>query len=98
MLTRSDVQTLGGTALLQTQHLDAESGVPGYDSQSWYGFVVAAKTPQPIIARLNSELTQILNTPEASGPLLKLGMEVWTMTPETFAAYIKSEYDGARNT
>lgn len=71
----------------------AESGVPGYESHSWYGFVVPAKTPQSVIARLNKELVQILNLPESSEPLLKLGMEVWTSTPEAFSAYIKSEYD-----
>jgi len=71
----------------------AEAGVPGYESHSWYGLVVPAKTPQSVIARLNKEITQILNTPEASEPLLKFGMEVWTTTPEAFGAYIKSEYD-----
>lgn len=71
----------------------AESGVPGYESHSWYGFVVPAKTRQSVIARLNRELVQILNLPESSEPLLKLGMEVWTSTPEAFSAYIKSEYD-----
>jgi tripartite-type tricarboxylate transporter receptor subunit TctC len=71
----------------------AEAGVPGYEQQSWYGFVVPAKTPQYIILRLNKELVQILNTSEASEPLLKLGMEVWTTTPEVFGAHIKSEYD-----
>ncbi len=70
----------------------AEAGVPGYEQHSWYGFVVPAKTPPYIIARLNKELTQILNTPEASEPLLKLGMEVWTTTPEAFGAHIRSEY------
>ena len=70
----------------------AEAGVPGYEQHSWYGFVVPAKTPQYIIARLNKELTQILNTPEAAEPLLKLGMEVWTTTPEAFGAHIRSEY------
>jgi tripartite-type tricarboxylate transporter receptor subunit TctC len=71
----------------------AEAGVPGYEAQSWYGFVVAAKTPQNVLARLNRELTQILNTSETSEPLVKQGMEVWTTTPEAFAAHIRSEHD-----
>lgn len=71
----------------------AETGVPGYEAHSWYGFVVPAKTPQRIVARLNKEIVQILNRPDASETLLKIGLETWTSTPEAFAAYIKSEVD-----
>jgi tripartite-type tricarboxylate transporter receptor subunit TctC len=71
----------------------SEAGVPGYESHSWYGFVAPAKTPQAIIVRLNKELVQILNQPDASETLLRQGMESWTTTPDAFAAYIKSEYE-----
>jgi tripartite-type tricarboxylate transporter receptor subunit TctC len=71
----------------------AEAGVPGYEAHSWYGFVVAAKTPQNIIIRLNREIVQILNKADTSEALLKQGLEVWTTTPEAFGAYIRSEYD-----
>ena len=71
----------------------SEAGVPGYESHSWYGFVAPAKTPQSIIVRLNKELVQILNMPDTGEALLRQGLEVWTTTPEAFAAYIKSEYD-----
>ena len=71
----------------------AEAGVPGYEAHSWYGFVVPAKTPQSIIARLNKEIVQILNMPDTGEALLKQGLEAWTSTPEAFGAYIKSEYD-----
>ena len=71
----------------------AEAGVPGYESHSWYGFVVPAQTPQPVVMRLNKELTQILNMPDTSDVLLRQGLEVWTTTPEAFGKYLKSEYD-----
>lgn len=70
----------------------SEAGVPGYESQSWYGFVVAAKTPQSIVARLNREIVQILNRSDVK-ELLRIQGEVWTGTPEAFGAYIKSEHD-----
>lgn len=71
----------------------AESGVPGFEAQSWYGFAVPARTPPPVVSRLNREIVQILERPETGDTLLKLGLEVWTSTPEAFGAYIRSEYD-----
>ena len=69
----------------------AEAGVPGYESHAWYGFVVPAKTPHAIIARLNQEITKALLQPETTQALLGQGLEAWTMTPEQFGAYIKAE-------
>jgi tripartite-type tricarboxylate transporter receptor subunit TctC len=69
----------------------SESGVPGYESHAWYGFVVPAKTPQPIVTRLNTEIVRILNSPDVSQAVAAQGLEVWTMTPEAFGAFIKSE-------
>jgi tripartite-type tricarboxylate transporter receptor subunit TctC len=71
----------------------AEAGVPGYESHSWYGFAVAAKTPKAIIDRLNQEIVQALHRADTSTALLKQGQEVWTSTPEAFGQYIKSEHD-----
>ena len=70
----------------------AEAGLPGYESHSWYGFAVAAKTPQPVVDRLNREIVQALNRPDSVDVLLKQGQEVWTTTPEEFARYIRSEH------
>ena len=71
----------------------AEAGVPGFEAHSWYGFVVTAKTPPAIVARLNKEMVQILNRPDSVETLLKSGLETWTSTPEFFASYVKSEYE-----
>jgi tripartite-type tricarboxylate transporter receptor subunit TctC len=70
----------------------SEAGVPGYESKSWYGIVVAAKTPQPIITRLNKEIAQVLSRPEVIELMLTQG-EAWTTSPEAFAVFIKSEHD-----
>jgi tripartite-type tricarboxylate transporter receptor subunit TctC len=70
----------------------SEAGVPGYESKSWYGIVVAAKTPQPIITRLNKEISQVLSRPEVIELMLTQG-EAWTTSPEAFAVFIKSEHD-----
>lgn len=71
----------------------AEAGVAGYESHAWYGFVVPAKTPQPVVSRLSQEITRILNLRDTSQALLALGLEVWTMAPEQFGGYIRSEAD-----
>lgn len=70
----------------------SEAGVPGYEAKSWYGFVVAAKTPPAIVARLNKEIVQVLSRPEVIEQMLTQG-ETWTSSPEAFAAFIKSEHD-----
>jgi len=69
----------------------AESGVPGYEAHAWYGFVVPAKTPQTIVTRLNTEIVRILNSSDVTQAVAAQGLEVWTMTPEAFGAFIRSE-------
>lgn len=71
----------------------AEAGVSGYESNAWYGFVVPAKTPQPVVARLNQEIVRALQMPDVVQAIHAQGLEPWTMTPEAFGAYIRSEAD-----
>ena len=69
----------------------AEAGLPGFEANNWYGIVVPAKTPRPIIDRLNKEFTAVLNAPDVREVLFKQGLDVHPSTPEQFGAYIKSE-------
>jgi tripartite-type tricarboxylate transporter receptor subunit TctC len=85
------VSTARRSKLLPQLPTIAEAGVPGYESHAWYGFVVPAKTPQPVVSRLHQELVRILNAADVTQSLLALGLEVWTMTPDAFGAYIRSE-------
>jgi tripartite-type tricarboxylate transporter receptor subunit TctC len=69
----------------------AEAGVPGYESVQWFGMLLPAGTPRPIIDRLHQELTRALRAPDMKERLNSLGLDAVGSTPEEFAAYIKSE-------
>lgn len=69
----------------------AESGVPGYDYASWIGLLAPAKTPQPIIARLNAEAVKALQTPELKAILAVEGSEPVGNSPAEFAAILRTE-------
>jgi tripartite-type tricarboxylate transporter receptor subunit TctC len=60
----------------------AESGLPGYNVLSWNGFVVPAKTPREIVARLNKEIAAALATPDVSQRFHGLGLDPRPSTPE----------------
>ena len=68
----------------------AESGYPGFEANTWTGVLVAARTPKPIIARLNNEITRILDLPDVRGRLDAGGPPVKT-GPDAFTAQLKSD-------
>jgi tripartite-type tricarboxylate transporter receptor subunit TctC len=69
----------------------AESGYPGYQATNWYAFVVAAKTPKDVIARLNKEIVATLKDPHTVQLLRNQGVEPKPSTPEELSAFMKSE-------
>ncbi|MEK7231565.1 MAG: tripartite tricarboxylate transporter substrate binding protein [Pseudomonadota bacterium] len=69
----------------------AESGVAGYEHTSWVGLLAPAKTPRPVISRLNAESVRIVNAPQVKTLMLRDGLESVGGTPEEFAAIIKAE-------
>ncbi len=69
----------------------AETGLPGFDIYTWWGFMAPAGTPKEIIAKWNAEVTRILGTPEMKAFFAQQGAEPAPTTPEQFAALIKSE-------
>jgi tripartite-type tricarboxylate transporter receptor subunit TctC len=70
----------------------AESGLPGFEVDNWYGIVVPARTPRAIVDRLNKELVAILSMPDTKQALFTQGLETAPSTPEAFGAYMKSEF------
>ncbi|MFO1324915.1 MAG: tripartite tricarboxylate transporter substrate binding protein [Burkholderiales bacterium] len=69
----------------------AESGVPGFVSDTWFGVFVPAGTPREIVQRLNAEINRILAMPDFREKLETLGAEPVGGTPEQFAAEVRSE-------
>ena len=65
-----------------------ESGVPNFTVEVWVGLLAPARTPQPVIARINAETTALLKTAEVRGRLVSLGAEAVGSTPDEFRAYI----------
>ena len=68
-----------------------ESGLPGYQSTTWYGILAPAGTPQPIVERLNRELAKAVNTPDLQAQLRALGSEPSPDTPAEFGTFIRSD-------
>jgi tripartite-type tricarboxylate transporter receptor subunit TctC len=69
----------------------SEAGLPGFEANNWYGLVVPAKTPKPVIDRLHKDFTAVLKMPEIQEVLFKQGLDAAPNTPAAFGAYIKSE-------
>ena len=69
----------------------AESGVPGYEVNQWYGFIGPKGLPAPIVARLNAETAKVLKTKETADQLRNEGLSPAGGTPEQFRALISKE-------
>jgi len=69
----------------------AEAGVKGYEVAGWYGVVAPARTPKPIVTRLNQEIVRALRLPDVGEKMSADGSEPVGSTPEQFGAHIKAE-------
>ena len=68
-----------------------EGGVANYVASSWNGLAAPAKTPKAVIARLNRELTTILNQPDTRAKLLAINVDARASTPEQAAELLASD-------
>jgi tripartite-type tricarboxylate transporter receptor subunit TctC len=69
----------------------SESGLPGFEVETWYGLYVPAATPVAIVRRLNKDVNNILREPATIERYRKLSFEVFQSTPEQFDAFTQSE-------
>jgi len=69
----------------------AESGVPGFDVFSWFGFFVPVKTPPDVVARINADTNAALLYPSVKSRFEDLGANPKGSTPSALAAFLQSE-------
>jgi tripartite-type tricarboxylate transporter receptor subunit TctC len=69
----------------------SESGVTGYEAVIWLGLIAPKNTPPAIVARLNAEITKIVNRPEVRSEWAKQGATAMVMTPEEFGRYLADD-------
>ncbi len=84
------VTSLQPTALAPGLPLLA-AALPGYESVSLNGMFAPARTPDPVIHQLNTEIVRIMRRPDVKEKLVAAGTDAMATTPEEFAATIKSE-------
>jgi len=69
----------------------AASGLAGYEAVATYAMVAPAKTPAPLVTRLNQEIVRVLGQADVKERLLNLSIEVIGSSPEGLLAQIKSD-------
>jgi tripartite-type tricarboxylate transporter receptor subunit TctC len=71
----------------------AEAGVPGYESILWFGLLAPAKTPRPVIAKLNAEIARALSEAELRSRWTPLGLEPKPTSPAEFDRLIAADIE-----
>ncbi len=69
----------------------AESGFPGFETDTWYGIIAPARVPQRIIVRVQQSVLRVLELPEVKTMFEQQGAQPAGSSPESFDAFIRSE-------
>lgn len=68
-----------------------EGGLRGYDVASWNGFAAPARTPRPLIDRLQQEIAKAVAAPDVQKRFAELGVEGRSSTPEQLRDFYRAE-------
>jgi tripartite-type tricarboxylate transporter receptor subunit TctC len=69
----------------------AESGVPGFEAEPWYGILAPARTPPAVVDRLNAAIRKAVAAPATRDKLVALGYTIKVNAPAEFKAYVRTE-------
>ena len=71
----------------------SEAGLKGFEVNNWTGTFAAAGTPPAVVGKLNTEINRIMQIPDVQSRLPREGLRPVAMSPEEFAAFVRSEKD-----
>jgi tripartite-type tricarboxylate transporter receptor subunit TctC len=94
----SRVRLLGVTTAARSKFLPdiptlSESGLKGYEFDSWLGLLAPVATPREIVDRMNAEVGRQLRNPEVADRLAKQGIEVRALTPEQMNKMLAVDFE-----
>jgi tripartite-type tricarboxylate transporter receptor subunit TctC len=69
----------------------AEAGYPDYHATGWWGVVLPAATPKPIVTKMHADIVRMLALPDVRDKLEVQGVEIVASTPDQFAKFIREE-------
>ena len=67
--------------------------VPGYAFESWFGLLAPARTPRPVVERINAAVTKVLADPAVLRRLAAQGVEPRPLAPDAFALLVREDYE-----
>src|SRR5689334_12180244 len=68
-----------------------ESGLAGYEYDSWFGVLAPAGVPKPILNKVSQDIARVLRLPDVAEKMKSQGLVVATQSPDEFDAMIRSE-------
>ena len=95
-ITPGRVRALGVSSRMRAPTLPdvptiLEAGIPGYDSDLWFGLFAPAQMPKQRLARIHAEAVKALNAADMKDRLATLGADPVGSTPDVFSAFLKAE-------
>jgi tripartite-type tricarboxylate transporter receptor subunit TctC len=71
----------------------AESGLPGFETDTWYGLLAPARLPAVLVRRLHADTARTLELPDVKTALEQQGAQAGGGSPEEFGRFIRSEIE-----
>lgn len=92
------IRMLGVTSMKRSKFLPDiptinESGLPGYEFDTWYGLLAPVATPRNVIARINTEVTKQMKEPLVIEWFAKQSIEPLSLSPEEFDTLLRSNFE-----